>query len=238
MPTKKDDLEKDELEKEDVKDELEDSDDSTETLSDEKQEDDSEETKEDDDKDDDDLEVIPAKVYKGLQRTVAKKDAELEKLKVDHAKLLEEQNDLKSTLDSGEKVRFDLQQKFKETSNRIAALELENEQSKVSAMQNRVIAAEFPGLARLKDFVPSAATEDEYRENCKSLTLALGTEVNKSLEKELTNSTPPVEDTEKQVSQATIDKLYAKAMKMAGIRGKEDEYEKTMDEYMKALQSQ
>ena len=240
MGKKKKDLEKDELEDLELEDELEDEDseDVEEDLSEDEQEEDVEDDEESDE-DDEELEVVPAKVYKGLQRTVAKKDKELADLKEANKALAEEMDGLKDQLSSGDKIRIDLQKRFKETSDRIAALETENEQSKTDAMQNRVIAAEFPGLARLKEFIPSASTEDEYRENCKALAGALGEEVTKTLDHELNSSTPPVEDDDvKPVSQAQIDKYYAAAMKLAGVEGKEEEYESALGKYMKALQTQ
>lgn len=221
-----------ETEKEDDVEDQESSDDDEENPSDDEQEGDAESD------DQEDLgETVPADTYKGLQRTVSKKDKEIKDLEGKLKAAEKEKADAEAMLNSGEKVRLDLQKTITDQGKRLSALEQENEQSKTDAMQNRVIAEDFPQLAKLKAYIPSAASEDEYRKNCEGLVTALGEETTKLLTKEVSTSTPPVEDDEKPVSQAQVDKLYDKAVALAGVKGKEKEYNKAYDEYLAALNS-
>ena len=148
-----------ELDKEDESEEeedQEDSEDSEENPSEDEQEDSESEPDEDED------ESVPANVYKGLQRTVSKKDKEIDELEDKLKKSKQEKADAEAMLESGDKVRLDLQKTITDQGERLSALETENKQSKLSAMQSKVIAEDFPGLAKLRDYIPSAETEDEY----------------------------------------------------------------------------
>lgn len=229
---------KEDYDSEDEEEDQEDSEQDEENPSedDEQEKDESDSDNEDEENKEDDS-LIPANVYKGLQRTVSKKDSEIAKLKKELENAEKEKADALAVLDKGDKVRLDLQKTIADQGKRLGALEQENQQSKLEAMQSRVLAEDFPGLAKLKNYIPSAETEDEYRKNCEGLQAALGEETTKILTKELSNSTPPVDDNNKPVSQAQVDKLYSKAMSLAGVRGKEQEYKKTFDEYLLALNS-
>lgn len=220
-------------EEESEEEDLEDSDEDEESSSDDEQQED------DDSESDDEDEVVPAKIYKGLQRTVSKKDKEIQQLEKEIEEAKKEKEEAEAMLDKGDKVRLDLQKTITDQGERLSALEKENKQSKAQAMQSRVIAEEFPGLANLTNFIPSAETEDEYRENCKSLQEALGDNVTQRLEKELKSSTVPADEDEgkKPASQSEIDKKYNKAMSLAGVPGKQEEYDKAFNEYLEAVNS-
>lgn len=227
-----DEFDADSEDQEDEEEDQEDSDEDEENPS----EDGEQEEDENAEADEDNAEFVPAVVYKGLQRTVSKKDSQIAKLNKELEDAKKEKKDAEALLGKGDQVRLDLQKTIRDQGERLSALEQENKQSKREAMQSRVIAEDFPGLAKLQEYIPSAETEDEFRKNCEGLEAALGEETTKILTKELQGSTPSVDDEEtKPVSQATVDKKYAAAMALAGVRGKEKEYNKAYDEYLDAL---
>ncbi len=234
MPKSKDDLKKDDelLEDENLTEDESNSDEETpEDDQDESQDESAEDSSADDDVTGD---TVSVDIYKGLQRTLARRETEL-KAQVDAAeKAQKDLDDFKASLNADEAVRATLVNNLQDALKRVSALENENKQSKVEAMQSDLILKDFPSLARMKAYIPSAETVEEYRKNCEQFAAVLGDNVTKALDEELTNTTIKVVDEEPKISQAHLDKLYAKAMSHA-LPGQEKDFNKAMDEYTDAL---
>jgi len=232
---KKDDLEKDdELLEDEESSEEEDSEKDEENPEDDQDESSDESTEEDSSDDNITGDTVSVDMYKGLQRTLARREKEVEAQKLAAEKARKELDDFQASLNADEAVRATLVNNLQDALKRVSALENENKQSKVEAMQSDIILKDFPSLARMKDYIPSAETEEEYRKNCEQFADVLGDNVTKALDEELTNTTLPVEDEEPTISQAHLDKLYAKAMAHA-LPGQEKEFNKAMDDYTDAL---
>ena len=197
-----------------------------------------EETTDDDDSEEDDDDstgdLISMDAYKGLQRTLSKSQKEL----LSAQKLLIEQknefDEYRSGMDASDVVLKDLQQNLAESLKRVLALEEENATNKVDAMQSEVILNDFPALARFKDYIPSADSKEKYVENAKAFAELMGEKVNEVLDEELEGSTTTVDEEVTGPTQAQLDKAYDKALALA-IPGKEKEYNKAMDDYMKLM---
>lgn len=223
-----------------IRDEEDIKDDSQDDSSEEEDLEQDEETPDDNTDDNADLDdsedgKISVEAYKGLQRTIAKRDKELERLKKEADEIRSDYDEFRSSVDADTVVRQELQKTLSKAMNRIEKLEEENKASKTEAMQSNILMDEFPSLTKLKEYIPSAETEDEFRENCKNFSAALGENITEALEEELAGTTVEVEDEKTNgVTQAQIDKAHEKAQSLA-IPGKEKEYNKAMDEYLDLL---
>lgn len=203
-----------------------------ENLSDEEKQ-----SKQDNDTDvDENAKTVPMEVYKGLQRTVNERNEEIKRLKGENQSLNQEIEDLKESMEKGDIVRADLQKSIRETNERIEALETENQQAKKEAMKNRVLMEKFPDLQHLKEYIPDADTEEDFVENASAFKEKLGKQVDSEVTRELEGSTPPVDGDDNGVpSQEEVDQLYDKAMSLAGLSGKQEEYDAAYDKYLAAL---
>jgi hypothetical protein len=231
-----DDIEETDDEEEVDDEELDDeSDDDEEESSDD---DDSEDAGDDDDEDDETGdETISMDTYKGLQRTLALRDKTIKDEQGKTEALQVKLDETVAGMDSSEIVRSELQKNYRDAVKRIAALESENTDSKKKAMKNSVIAKDYANLAKFVEYIPDADTEEDFAENCKAFKKLLGDKVNQELDAELDGTTTVVDDESEQVSQAAIDKLFDKAMSLAGIDGKEKEYDNAMEKYLEAIES-
>lgn len=184
---------------------------------------------------DDDGDMISMKAYKSLQRRLSEKDRQIDQLESERDDYKGQLESIKSDLEKGDKVRSDLEDRITKTNQRLEALENENQQSKKEAMKSRVIMNEFPELAHLESYIPEADDEETFKENCRKFAEDLGEEVTSQMSRELDTTTLQVDDESKKVSQVEIDRLHSKAMSLAGVNGKEEEYDEAMDAYLAAL---
>lgn len=172
--------------------------------------------------------------YKGLQAVIAKRDGTIanqaNRISELEAKLAEAEANHGSAV--SEKTTVGAQ--LKESQTKAAELEKEvaNLQKKVKYQD--IVMKEFPDLSQAASFIPDTDNEDDFREKAKELRGALNQIVKSNVQDVLGGASLPLEagDGGTSASIDELDKAYRDVVALAGIPGKEQEYEKAYDRYV------
>ena len=185
---------------------------------------------------DDKQETVSKASYTSLQRVLNKRDEELGTLRGQLEQALEAVEELKSNQSSSEKAQEQAAEKLRELQEQLDAAETDRSKLQKQVSQQGILLEEFPDLAPFAEYIPSSDDEEGYKANAKNFSEALEAFVEKKVQSTLDGSAPPPPDGNRESpNQAKIDRAYDKAMKLAGIPGKESEYEKAWEEYLELV---
>lgn len=176
--------------------------------------------------------------YKGLQAVIAKKDALIAKQTTEIAdlqtKLVEAEANHGSALSEKEK----LSGKLTESTGEVDTLN-----KKVAELQRKlnhqdIIMKDFPDLAPAAYLLADTESEEEYRESAKALRATLKQYQGTAVKNAISGSSPPIEDDGggSSLNVDELDKAYKEVTALAGIPGKEQEYEKANQRYIELMQ--
>lgn len=164
--------------------------------------------------------------YKGLQRAAEKQRRELETKLQELTKQLEgTSTELEAQkLLAAEKVT--LQDQLKTLATTLDQTQKDREVLNRTIAQQNIILGEFPTLAPLAGFIPTAPDDDTYRSNAKNFEAALSKYVTGAVKQTLEGASPPSGKTKSDIpTAAEEDKAWNKVYSLAGVPGKEKEYE-------------
>jgi chromosome segregation ATPase len=181
------------------------------------------------------------KRYKGLQRASEKKSKKLED------ELTKQKSDLESTVTELEEMRSDsgsLESKQKEAEEAktkleddVQALQKEHDQLQTQINQQNIVMSEFPHLAPVAKFIPTAESDDDFRTGAKEFSDALTTMVNKGVETSLEGSSATFkkgDDDELKPSESELDEAWAIVYQYAGDPKHQKEYDEAYEKVMAA----
>lgn len=178
-------------------------------------------------------------VYAGLQKASQKKAEEnakqitelttrLETLTTELEALKLEKGVSESSKETIEKAKQALEAQLGE-------MQVSQQRVERQLSQQTIVLKEFPVLAPLAEYIPHANTDDEFRTSAKNFQTALEAYVKQEVRTTLEGSGPTLGsgDDKRQARQSTIDTQWDTVNKLAGVPGKEADYNK---EYAKLLE--
>ncbi len=177
--------------------------------------------------------------YKGLQKVVAKKDAEIVKATERLDTLTAQFETLKntSTLTAADKAK--IEKELGEITTAKDGLETDRDDLKKKLSQSEIIMKEFSALSPLVDYIPAADDDDEFRENAKKFQESLGSYTKEAVGEVLEGATliQPEGKEDAATSASREEELWAIITKTAGFEGKEEEFNKANDELLQIQQA-
>lgn len=175
--------------------------------------------------------------YKGLQRAAERQKAKLEKELADaRGKLEQSATELEEAkLAAAEKANLEKAQSDLNTN--IANLQAERDKLTRQLNQQKIVLAEFPQLAPLAAYIPVADTDEKFKENAVGFEAALKIYVASQIKGTFEGSGPPIGSGNGSQSADALDKLWAEVYAVAGIPGKEKEYEEAYAKLQEALKT-
>lgn len=184
---------------------------------------------------------VAQEVYAGLQKSAQKKSEEQAKQLADMATRLEtlttelEGTKLDKSTTESEKARIDAAKRELET--QLGELQVNHQKTARQLSQQTIVLSEFPQLAPLAGFIPSADTEEDFRKNAKDFSKALDAYVKKGVSAALEGSAPPVSGGTQKIgsSESAVDAAWKKVYALAGQPGKEQQYDEAYKELLELI---
>lgn len=162
--------------------------------------------------------------YQGLQRVVAKKDKELEDLRTKTTTLSETLEELKSDSTQLAGTKGDLEKQLQDSQAQVQTIQAERDALDKQLRQQGIIMQEFPNLASVSQYIPSAEDDDKYRENAKAFSEAMSAFVKTGVQQVISGGTPPQPASDDTASETEEERLWRDIYSFAGVAGKEKEY--------------
>lgn len=177
--------------------------------------------------------------YKGLQKVVAKKDQDIESLQQQIDKFASELEELRNTSGSLEVDKKALAGKLEEIQNQFNQTQQERDRLQSQLERQNIIVKSFPDIAPLADFIPPADSLEQFEANAKNLQEAVQQMVEQRTTEVIKGGTPtlPRETGEEMTSTSQEDKLWSEVYRLAGVPGKEQEYEEKRQLLVNLMQS-
>jgi hypothetical protein len=121
----------------------------------------------------------------------------------------------------------------------ILAVQTERDKLRIDLEKQTVLLKEYPQLADLAQYLPASNSIDEFRIGAKTFSAVLDKIVADKVKQAMAGSTPPVQRTQvdHMATEADEDKLYRLVTSLAGIPGKEREYEDARQKWVTLLNS-
>jgi len=171
--------------------------------------------------------------YKSLQKVVGKKNKELEDMQAKVDALGVSLEEYKTDATSKETAKSDLDKQLKETQDNLTSLQSEKDELDQQLVRQNIVMSDYPDLVPLAEYIPASDDADKFKENAKEFAEAIQGFVNTGVKSALKGSSPKQEPgTDEVVSSDEKNKLWETAAALAGIKGKEKEYEEAMQAYM------
>lgn len=173
--------------------------------------------------------------YQGLQRVVAKKDKELLDLKGKMETLSTQLEELKANSSQLTGTKSTLEKSLEDAQSQLESLEADRNKLDKQLKQQGIVMSEFPNLAAVAGYIPQADTDEEFRENAKKFSDALGAFVKTGVQEVITGSTPPQPPGDDTVGETEEDRLWDEVYSLAGVQGKEREYKEAYQRLQEVL---
>jgi len=139
----------------------------------------------------------------------------------------------KTDATSKETVKSDLDKTLKETQDKLTDLQSEKDELDQQLVRQNIVMTDYPDLVPLAEYIPAADDADKFKENAKEFAEAIKGFVDTGVKSALKGSSPKQPTgTDELPSEDERNKLWEKAAAIAGVPGKEKEYEEAMQEYM------
>ena len=177
--------------------------------------------------------------YKGLQAVIAKRDETIKRLTEEKAEVLKEKTELENNHGKVASEKSTLDSELKQFKEKASTLEKERAELQKKLSYQEIVMKEFPDLSTAASLIPSAETEEAFRENAKQLQQVLKEYSNNKVKDVLSGSSPPVtqSDAETVYGEDDLDRAWRDVSELAGNAEKRDEYLKARDKYEQVLDS-
>lgn len=172
--------------------------------------------------------------YKGLQTVIAKRDATIKDKDTLIAELTAKLAEAEANHGSAVSEKTSLTQKLTESTDKVTNLEKTVADLEKKLNYQNIVMKDFPDLAPAIDFLPRMDSEEEFREKAKELRATLKQYVGNEVKQVISGASPPLSgDGEgSTLGGDELDKLYREAVRLAGVPGKEQEYEAAYQKYL------
>lgn len=172
--------------------------------------------------------------YRGLQSVIAKRDLLIKDKDDKIAELSAKLAESEANHGSAVTEKTSLTQKLTESTD-----EVENLKKQVAGLEKnlnfqKIVMQDFSELAPVIDLIPTAETEEEFRAKAKEVQSTLSKYIGNGVKQVLSGSSPALSTNEdsSDLSGEEEDRLYRNAVKLAGVPGKEAEYEAEYAKYL------
>jgi chromosome segregation ATPase len=172
--------------------------------------------------------------YKGLQAVIAKRD-ELIKNKDDKiAELIAKLAEAEANHGSAVSEKSTLTQKLTDATSQVETLQKQLADKEKNLKFQKIVMTDFTELAPVIDLIPDAENEEEFRAKAKEVQTTLSRYIGNGVKQVLSGSSPALsgDDEGSTLGADEEDRLYRNAVKLAGIPGKEAEYEVEYQKYL------
>lgn len=171
--------------------------------------------------------------YKGMQKVANNKEAELKATREQIDKLAAKIEELKADATVKESAKGDLDKLFKETQDNFTNLKKDKDELDQQLVRQDIVMSDYPDLVSLAEYIPASEDADTFKDNAKKFSEAMQSFVDKGVKSALKGSSPKQEPgTDEVVSSDEKNKLWEAAAALAGVKGKDKEYEEAMQAYM------
>ena len=165
--------------------------------------------------------------YKGQQRVMAKKDAQIQELQDKLDKMNTRLEELIPTVDQTKKEKGELEGAKAELEKQLEEARQDALLAKSKLAQTEIIMQEFTDLSPVAEWIPPSDDPDTFRANATKFREAIGSMLENKVKDVMVGSSPPQPaGKDGLASSAEEDELWQKLMTTAGIPGKEEEYER------------
>lgn len=176
--------------------------------------------------------------YQGLQRVVAKRDADIDTLKKKLEEVSTQLEEMKTSSSSVSEEKSKLEKSVEDAQKLLDETTAERDKLNKQLEQQGVIMQEFPDLAPLASYIPDAESTEDYRESAKKFQEALKGYVTDGVKKTLSGSSPPAPgDGKETVDEAEEDALWKTVFATSGVPGKEKDFAEANDKLQRILAS-
>lgn len=175
--------------------------------------------------------------YQGLQRVVAKKDKELEDLKSKMETLSTSLEELKTNSNQLTGTKGELEKQLQEAQSKLDEIQTDRDTLDIQLRQQGIVMKEFPNLAAVAQYIPSADDDDKFRENAKNFAEAMGVFVKSGVQNVMSGSVTPQPQSDDTVTETEEDRLWDEVYSLAGVRGKEKEYNEAYNRLQQVLEA-
>jgi len=173
--------------------------------------------------------------YKGLQRAAERQKAKLE------AELAEARKKAEELSTSLEETKLAVAEKEKLAKERdelnagIQALQQEREKLAIQLQQQQIVLEKYPDLAPLANYIPHGVNLEEFQANAENFRKAVESYLSIRLRQESAGATPPIGGGNQGTDAGKTQRLWDKVYALAGIEGKEREFEEAYEELLRAI---
>jgi len=173
--------------------------------------------------------------YKGLQRAAERQKAKLE------AELAEARKKAEELSTSLEETKLAVAEKEKLAKERdelnagIQALQQEREKLAIQLQQQQIVLEKYPDLAPLANYIPHGVNLEEFQANAENFRKAVESYLSMRLRQESAGATPPIGGGNQGTDAGKTQRLWDKVYALAGIEGKEREFEEAYEELLRAI---
>jgi hypothetical protein len=182
-----------------------------------------------------DEEITPER-YKGLQKVVAKRDAELLDQKAKLDKLAEDLEELRSQTSSSEAAKTKLAKDLADAQASLSTAQAEQGRATKRLAQQTIVLKQFPELAPLAEFIPAAESDEDFVKNANALKASLEAYVSQGVKTKLSGAVPPLtQKSNEMVPDGEEDRLWNEINRTAGMPGLEKEYREANDKLQALL---
>jgi len=182
-----------------------------------------------------DEEITPER-YKGLQKVVAKRDAELLDQKAKLDKLAEDLEELRSQTSSSEATKTKLAKDLADAQASLSIAQAEQARATKRLAQQSIVLKQFPELAPLAEFIPAAESDEDFVKNANALKASLEAYVSQGVKIKLSGAVPPLTQKGNEMApDGEEDRLWSEINRTAGIPGLEKEYREANDKLQALL---
>lgn len=173
------------------------------------------------------------KSYQGLQRTTEKKQKQIGELSDTVGDLTEQIEALKLDKTGSEQKAKELEEKLEAVSQKLKEVTAEKGSLDNTIARQKVILESHPTLAPFMKFIPEGDSLETFESNAKEFAEALGVFQEQQTAEDLEGASPPPPGGDETVSSSALDKAWDKVSKLAGVRGKEAEYDAAYEDYLR-----
>lgn len=172
--------------------------------------------------------------YKGLQAVIAKRDQTIANLTNEKQELINKLAEAEANHGTAVTEKSTLSEKLTNVTEEKTNLENTVAKLEKKLKHQDIVMKDFPELAPVVSFIPETDTEEEFRAKAKELQGSLNKYIGDGMKNVLSGSSPAVSGNEEDstLSGDEADKWYREAASLAGISGKEKEYEEAFQKYL------
>jgi len=179
--------------------------------------------------------------YQGLQKVVSKKDSTITKLTEQVETLSTQLEEIKNTSSSTAKQKADAEKALEELRSTLEEATSERDTLRTQLDRQKLINDKFSELGPMAKYVPAGESLEEYEANAQAFLEDLNARTGAQVKRTLAGSspeTPSGEGDDIVFDQKEYDRLWDEVDLLAGVPGKEREFQEAQQKLQKLMEVQ